>query len=94
MEYFPDKLLGHAYTVFFYIFVYMIPVLTMFATYGRIAVTLWRRRPVGDTPDTLRDSRRRLKVGGTLFFRILVLDHCVQFKLQRQYTDIVLYKFD
>lgn len=62
VEYFSDRRLGIAYTAFFYVAVYLLPVVTMFATYGRIAVTLWRRRPIGDSPDTLRDSRRRLKV--------------------------------
>jgi len=62
VEYFPDRRLGIAYTSFFYVALYLLPVVTMFATYGRIALTLWRRRPIGDSPDTLRDSSRRLKV--------------------------------
>ena len=62
VEYFADKRLEMAYTSFFYVVVYLLPVVTMLATYGTIAVILWRRSPIGDSPDSLRDSRRRLKV--------------------------------
>ena len=65
VEYFADRRLEMAYTSFLYVVVYLLPVVTMLATYGRIAVVLWRRRPIGDSPDTLRDSRRRLQVAIT-----------------------------
>lgn len=62
VEYIADRRLAIAYTSFFYVVVYLLPVMTMLVAYGRIVVTLWRRRPIGDSPQTTRDSHRRLKV--------------------------------
>ena len=63
VEYFFDnRWLAVGYTTSFYVIVYLLPVAVMLVTYSRIVITLWRRRPIGDSPVTLRDSHRRLKV--------------------------------
>lgn len=61
VEYFHDHRLAIAYTSVFYVVLYVFPVVTMFATYGTIATKLWRRRPIGESTDSQRESDRRLR---------------------------------
>lgn len=61
VEYFSDHRLAIAYTSVFYVVLYVFPVVTMFATYGTIATKLWRRRPIGESTDSQRESDRRLR---------------------------------
>lgn len=61
VEYFGDYRLNVAYTLFFYIVLYLGPVLIMCVTYGKISYTLWRRGPIGETPDDQQDLDRRTR---------------------------------
>lgn len=61
VEYFESQRLAVVYTCFFYVVLYIFPVVTMVATYGTIAVRLWRRRPIGESADARRDGDRRLR---------------------------------
>jgi len=70
--------LAIGYTALFYVVVYLLPLATMVVTYGRVVITLWRRRPIGDSPDTLRDSHRRLKVSSHLRLRTATRTVCLQ----------------
>jgi hypothetical protein len=70
VEYFSDHTRGIVYTVFYYVILYLFPVITMFVTYGTIASKLWHRQIIGETPpDSQRDSMKRLKasIKHTLF---------------------------
>ena len=58
VEYFKHAWQHMAYTLLIYIVLYVFPVVTMLVTYGRIACTLWRRQPIGETPDA-HDAERR-----------------------------------
>ena len=58
VEYFPEAWMSAAYTVFFYVILYLTPVLIMCLTYGKIAYTLWLRTPVDDLICNQDASRR------------------------------------
>lgn len=59
-EYFPDQRLEVAYGVFFYVVLYVIPLVVMFCAYGSIARRLWRSAdPPGDAALNGGDRRRR-----------------------------------
>lgn len=61
-EYFPDPDLEVAYSLFFYIVLYLVPLTTMFITYGRIVHRLWTRRQIGESlPAVGRQLRRSLR---------------------------------
>lgn len=60
VEYFGDYYWEVTYTVFFYVVLYLLPVIIMFITYGMISYTLWFRQPIGESPDRPRDMERRL----------------------------------
>jgi len=62
VEYIAERRLAVAYTSFFYVLIYLLPVVVMLVAYGRVVVTLARRRPIGDSPDSRRQSRQRLQV--------------------------------
>jgi len=59
-EYFRDPRLSIAYTMVVYVVLYLVPVCTMFVTYGKIAHTLWIRGPIGESTDNPRENKRRL----------------------------------
>lgn len=69
-EYFTDRRFAIVYTAFYYVVLYVFPVVTMFVAYGTIASKLWRRRTIGETPqaDSHRESARRLRVCLFLLF--------------------------
>ena len=56
-EFFREFALSAAYTIIFYLVLYLIPVIVMFATYGKIAYTLWVREPIGEIAEGSRDRR-------------------------------------
>lgn len=59
-EYFPDQRLEVAYGVFFYVVLYVGPLVAMFCAYGSIARRLWRSaEPPGDAALNGGDRRRR-----------------------------------
>ena len=62
VEYIAERRLAVAYTSLFYVLIYLLPVVVMLVAYGRVVVTLARRRPIGDSPDSRRQSRQRLQV--------------------------------
>lgn len=58
VEYFPDSRLEVAYSLFFYILLYLIPLVVMFSAYGSIVRRLWRSAdPPGDA--ALHGGRKR-----------------------------------
>ena len=60
VEYFPSYYLRIAYTLAFYVILYLLPIVVMAVAYGSIAHTLWIRGPIGETPDYMSDAQRRL----------------------------------
>ena len=60
VEYFPSDHYAIAYTLIFYLLLYLTPIVIMALAYGSIAHTLWIRGPIGETPDCMSDAQRRL----------------------------------
>ena len=60
VEYFPSRYYALAYTLIFYVLLYLVPILIMAIAYGSIAHTLRIRGPIGETPDYMADTQRRL----------------------------------
>lgn len=58
-EYIPDHRLNIAYTLFFYVAVYLLPVIIMFITYGRILHHLWTRPSIGESVGSSWEGCRR-----------------------------------
>ena len=58
VEYFPEPWMSVLYSVFFYVILYLAPVLIMCVTYGKIAYTLWFRTPIDDLLSNQDASRR------------------------------------
>ena len=61
VEYFSASHWDVVYTLYFYLLLYLLPVAILFVTYGCIINRLWRRQPIGETPDAARESGRRLE---------------------------------
>lgn len=59
-EYFSDKRLDVAYTLFFYIVLYLAPLTIMFVAYGKIGHWLWVRKPIGNVTSNSAHSERHL----------------------------------
>ncbi len=57
VEYFPKEWMVIAYTVFFYVLLYLVPVVTMCVCYGKIAYTLWIRNQPGEQSKS-QDTQR------------------------------------
>ena len=58
VEYFEHFWVSASYSTFFYVVLYLLPVVVMCATYGKIAYTLWVRAPIGETPEGSSRDRR------------------------------------
>ncbi len=72
-EYFLQPWMRIAYTLFFYLLLYLMPVMVMFVTYGRIASTLWWRQPIGETSASSRDHERRIKEKKRIVCMLIVI---------------------
>ncbi|ELU06872.1 hypothetical protein CAPTEDRAFT_63664, partial [Capitella teleta] len=73
VEFIFDARLAVTYTLFHYIVLYLGPVLIMFITYGKISYTLWRRGPIGETPDNQRDLDRRTREKKKIIRMLMVI---------------------
>jgi MFS family permease len=62
VEYFSQHSFNIAYSLFFYLVLYIGPVLIMCVTYGVIARKLWKGRRIGETPEDGRRLREKKKI--------------------------------
>lgn len=60
-EFFPNKYSSRIYTVVIYTLFYLLPVLVMAISYGRIGHRLWIHHPIGDILENPRHHRRHIK---------------------------------
>jgi magnesium-transporting ATPase (P-type) len=60
-EFFPNKYSSKIYTVVIYTLFYLLPVLVMAISYGRIGHRLWIHHPIGDILENPRHHRRNIR---------------------------------